>query len=115
MSIFSGRNSDHIWHFAAFILGLIVWVAFLRVPFFFEPLGADEGLFLTMGVRVLHGARLYTEIWDNKPIGIILVYIAIVKVLGVSTVAVNVAGAIVVFMSSCLACLIGYQITRHWR
>jgi hypothetical protein len=38
--------------------------------FFFEPLGPDEGLFLTMAVRVLHGARLYTEIWDNKPIGI---------------------------------------------
>src|SRR6516165_7831852 len=101
-----------MWQPGLFILGLILWITILRFPFFFESFGPDEGLFLTMAVRVLNGARLYTDIWDNKPIGIILIYVVITKVLGVSTLAVNLASSIAVFISSCLVCLIGYHITK---
>jgi hypothetical protein len=104
-----------MWQPGPFILGLILWITILRLPFFFEPLGPDEGLFLTMAARALSGARLYTDIWDNKPIGIILIYVAITKFLGVSTLAINLASSIAVFISSCLVCLIGYHITKTWR
>jgi hypothetical protein len=110
-----GEYLDHLWRLSLFILGLIIWITLLRFPFLFEPLGPDEGLFLTMGVRVLHGARLYTEIWDNKPIGIVLIYIAIAYFLGISALAVNLASALAVFASSCLVCVIGYHITKTWR
>jgi 4-amino-4-deoxy-L-arabinose transferase-like glycosyltransferase len=64
---------------------------------------------------MLHGARLYTDVWDNKPVGIFLVYAAITKTFGISTFAINLASAIAVFASACFVCLIGRQIANAWR
>ena len=89
-------------------LALIGWIAFLRWPFFlYEPLGHDEGLYLAAAVRMLDGARLYTDVWDNKPVGIYLVYAAIAATLGSSRFAVNLASALAVLASACFVYLIG--------
>jgi 4-amino-4-deoxy-L-arabinose transferase-like glycosyltransferase len=89
-------------------LALLGWIALLRWPFFlYEPLGYDEGLYLAAAVRMLHGARLYTDVWDNKPVGIYLVYAGIAGTLGSSRFAVNLASALAVFAAACLVGLIG--------
>jgi 4-amino-4-deoxy-L-arabinose transferase-like glycosyltransferase len=100
---------------ATFLLGLICWIAVLRLPLFFEALGQDEGLYLAVANTMLRGGRLYTDVWDNKPIGIFMVYAAIIKLFGISTFAINLASAIVVFVSSCLVCLIGREVVGAWR
>jgi 4-amino-4-deoxy-L-arabinose transferase-like glycosyltransferase len=93
-------------------LGLVVWIAALRWPFFlYEPTGPDEGLYLAAAVRMLAGARLYTDVWDNKPVGIYLVYTAIAATLGHSRTAVNLASALAVLASSLLLYLIGRDAT----
>jgi 4-amino-4-deoxy-L-arabinose transferase-like glycosyltransferase len=89
-------------------LALVAWIALLRCPFFlYEPLGYDEGLYLAAAVRMLHGARLYTDVWDNKPVGIYLVYVAIAATLGSSRFAVNLASALAVLAAACLVYRIG--------
>ena len=96
-------------------LALIGWIALLRWPFFlYEPLGQDEGLYLAAAVRMLDGARLYTDVWDNKPVGIYLVYAAIAATLGSSRFAVNLASALAVLASACFVYLIGRDaVSRH--
>lgn len=89
-------------------LALIGWIALLRWPFFlYQPTGYDEGLYLAAAVRMLAGARLYTDVWDNKPVGIYLVYAAIAATLGSSRFALNLASALTVLVSACLVYLIG--------
>jgi 4-amino-4-deoxy-L-arabinose transferase-like glycosyltransferase len=93
-------------------LGLVVWIAALRWPFFlYQPTGHDEGLYLAGAVRMLAGARLYTDVWDNKPVGIYLVYLAIAATLGSSRTAVNLASALAVLASALLLYLIGRDMT----
>lgn len=91
-----------------FAVALVGWIAVLRWQFFlYEPTGYDEGLYLAAAVRMLHGARLYTDVWDNKPVGIYLVYVAIAATLGSSRFAVNLASALAVLASASLVYLIG--------
>jgi 4-amino-4-deoxy-L-arabinose transferase-like glycosyltransferase len=100
----SGVDRGMLW----FGIALVGWIAVLRWQFFlYEPTGYDEGLYLTGAVRMLHGARLYTDVWDNKPVGIYLVYMAIAATLGSSRFAVNLASALAVLASASLVYLIG--------
>ncbi len=55
------------------LLLLALWVALSRARSFMgEQLGWDEGLYLCIADRMLDVARLYTDVWDNKPVGIFL-------------------------------------------
>jgi len=43
----------------------------LRIPSFFEPTWySDAGAYSDIGRALNHGARLYVDVWDNKPPGI---------------------------------------------
>ena len=43
----------------------------LRIPSFFEPTWySDAGAYSDIGWALNHGARLYVDVWDNKPPGI---------------------------------------------
>ena len=54
---------------------LLVLLAFLvRAPFFDEPPGRDQGLFMTQAWQGLAGSELYSEIWEHKPGGIVALY-----------------------------------------
>ena len=56
---------------------LIVTLA-LRMQTFGNPLlHIDEGFYLLVGDRMLHGAIAYVDIWDRKPVGLFLIYAAI--------------------------------------
>ena len=57
-------------------LGIIVSVfALLRFPSLFEPYWyGDEGIYQVIGIALRQGRILYSEIWDNKPPVLYLIY-----------------------------------------
>lgn len=57
-------------------LGIIVPIfAFLRFPSLFEPYWyGDEGIYQVIGIALRQGRILYSEIWDNKPPVLYLIY-----------------------------------------
>ena len=74
------------------VVGLALWVALLRAPFLFvDPFGWDEGFYMIAGAELLKGQHLYVDIWDYKPVGIFLIYAAIMLASGNSVSAVVVA------------------------
>lgn len=58
---------------------LLLATAFLiRFPHFANPYyEIDEGFYLVVGDRLIHGFLPYVDIWDRKPIGLFLIYGAI--------------------------------------
>lgn len=51
-----------------FLIGIIVIFFFLRLPSLFEPYWyGDEGIYEVIGYGMRQGRMLYTEIFDNKP------------------------------------------------
>jgi len=64
-------------------LGAITVVAFIvRVPSIVEPLGIDQGLWASAARAMSRGQLLYRDVWDQKPPGIFLVYLAAFRTIG---------------------------------
>ncbi|HEX5410237.1 MAG TPA: glycosyltransferase family 39 protein [Terriglobia bacterium] len=63
----------------ALALGLVLLMA---IPNLSYPIGRDQATYCVIGRGLLDGARLYRDLWDNKPPGIFYLYAAIVKVFG---------------------------------
>ena len=61
------------------VILLLCAAAFLiRFPHFTNPYyEIDEGFYLVVGDRLIHGFLPYVDIWDRKPIGLFLIYGAI--------------------------------------
>src|SRR3954463_7872291 len=58
---------------AALLLALLAVVT--RLQLFGDPIaGSDEGFYLLVGDRMLHGALPYVDIWDRKPFGLFLLF-----------------------------------------
>lgn len=54
----------------------------LRLPSFVEPAWySDEGIYASIGWALDHGARLYVDVWDNKPPGVYWVAALLLRVL----------------------------------
>ena len=65
------------------LTALVASVAFiLRFPSIVQPIGVDQGIFLTSGWAMTRGLVLYRDIWDQKPPGIHLTYAAAVALFG---------------------------------
>jgi 4-amino-4-deoxy-L-arabinose transferase-like glycosyltransferase len=93
------------------VFGLVLWVALLRAPFLFvDPFGWDEGFYMIAGAQLLKGQHLYVDIWDYKPVGIFLIYAAIMLVSGNSVSAVVVASALAVLATTLLLAKIGGRV-----
>ena len=60
-------------------LGLVLLMA---IPNLSYPIGRDQATYCVIGRGLLDGARLYRDLWDNKPPGIFYLYAAIVKIFG---------------------------------
>ena len=59
-------------------LGLVAVAFLIRLPHYGNPYyEIDEGFYLVVGDRLLHGFLPYVDIWDRKPIGLFLIYGAI--------------------------------------
>jgi hypothetical protein len=63
-----------------------IWLAVLalllaiRLPSLVEPAGGDQGLYAYEGQRLLAGATMYRDVWDQKPPGIAALYAALLSV-----------------------------------
>lgn len=61
---------------AALLLALVAIAA--RIAMWGNPAtGFDEQYYLLVGDRMFHGALVYVDIWDRKPIGLFLIFAAI--------------------------------------
>ncbi len=67
--------------FAASSLLLVAFL--LRLPQIVEPIGIDQGIFATAAWGLSRGLMLYRDLWDQKPPGIHLAYLAAFQVFGV--------------------------------
>ena len=56
-------------------LALLVFALLVRIRDFGNPVAhVDEQYYLLVGDRILHGARLYIDLWDRKPPGLFLLF-----------------------------------------
>ena len=63
------------WRAVAWQWLLLFGVALaVRGSFLLEPPGRDQGLFWTQAELLLGGARLYDQVWEHKPPGILALY-----------------------------------------
>src|SRR5690242_17367556 len=46
----------------------------LRLPFLTAGIGPDEGGYAYVAERWTHGAKLYSQVWIDRPQGLLLVY-----------------------------------------
>ncbi len=53
-----------------------------RLPSIAEPIGIDQGIFLTTGWGMTRGLVLYRDLWDQKPPAIHLTYAAALRLAG---------------------------------
>jgi hypothetical protein len=71
--------------------------AILRLPSLLEPTWySDEGTYADIGFGLLHGGRLYSTVWDNKPPGIYWLAAAVVGGGGANAFAFHLVLALVV-------------------
>jgi Dolichyl-phosphate-mannose-protein mannosyltransferase len=63
----------------ALSLGLVLLMALPNLSY---PIGRDQATYCVIGRGLLDGARLYRDLWDNKPPGIFYLYEAIVNAFG---------------------------------
>lgn len=90
------------------LLGFAIAVFILRLPAFFEfgiNNNGDEGLYFLIARDFLAGKPPYTEIWDNKPIGIYLIYALGIILFGNSVYST----AIVACIAVALTCFLLYK------
>ncbi len=65
------------------VLAVLLLTFLLRLPSLFEPPWYDdEGIYAAVANSLLNGQRLYTEVLDNRPPGIYLLYAVIIGVFG---------------------------------
>ncbi len=92
------------------LLALLAWTFVLRLPFFFhDHFSMDEGLYVTIANRMLQGARLYTDLWDNKPVGIYLIYGTLLFLSGGSITAIIMGSAVAIAATAFLLGMIGWR------
>ncbi len=84
----------------------LVW----RLPSLWDPPWVnDEGTYFAVAQAMAHGYRLYTQVWENKPPGIYLVYAAVYHLAGPSLVTVRVLAALAALAIVFLVALISNQ------
>ncbi len=72
----------------------------LRVPSLLEPPWYDdEGIYAAVANAMLHGSRLYTDVSDNRPPGMYLLYAALIAVGNADVFAVKLGASAAVLMT----------------
>ena len=64
------------------LLAALLFVLFRALPNISYPIGRDQATYLVIGEGLLHGQRLYRDLWDNKPPGIFAPYALLAKLFG---------------------------------
>jgi len=66
----------------AWLYGTLGLVFLRALPNLRFPLERDSGTYCLVAEGMIHGLRLYRDLWDNKPPGIFYLYVPIVKLFG---------------------------------
>jgi 4-amino-4-deoxy-L-arabinose transferase-like glycosyltransferase len=93
------------------LLLFTILVFLFRLPTFYEfgvSNNGDEGLYLLMARDLLDGKPPYTGVWDNKPIGIYIIYSLALILFGNSVVSIPVIACIAISIS----CFLLYKFGR---
>jgi len=94
-----------IWFLSSLVL------VFLRaLPNIRFPLERDSATYCLVAQWMLHGLRLYRDLWDNKPPGIFYVYVPIVKLFGPHMWCVGVMDIVWLLLISC--CI--FRFVQHY-
>jgi len=73
------------WRPATGVLAAVLLLAIgLRLPALAEPIGVDQGIFATFAMALRDGLAPYRDVWDQKPPGIHLLYLAAITIGGAS-------------------------------
>jgi len=94
---------------ALFLFNLLLRVFYLRYDF----VNGDEAVRALTAIRVLEGARLYSEIVTDKPPGATLFYAGVFALFGRSMVAVHLAATVWNFLTSIVVWLIASRFTTR--
>jgi len=86
------------WLLPALILLTFVTWAFLLT----QPYGRDQAGYLYIGNEILHGAKPYTDWWENKPPLLLYSYAAIAWLWGANAVAINLADLLLALSTAAL-------------
>jgi hypothetical protein len=98
-STWSPRARGALWQ-GLLLFGIVLSV---RGCFALEPPGRDQGLFWTQAELLLRGARLYDQVWEHKPPGIVALYAA-ARALSPSYLAVHLLNGLAVLATAWLLC-----------
>jgi 4-amino-4-deoxy-L-arabinose transferase-like glycosyltransferase len=87
---------------------------FLRFPAFFQSgIGPDESIYLLMARSLTEGQPPYTEFFDNKPIGIYILFALALIIFGKSVLSIRIAAWIAVSITSYLLYRLGKLISGN--
>lgn len=70
------QTDRHLPRWAAALLLCVIAIALRAADFGNPVIHVDEQYYLLMGQRLLDGAVPYVDIWDRKPVGLVLIYAA---------------------------------------
>ena len=56
----------------ALVVLAVLFVLVRALPILSDPLGRDQGTYLTIGQGLLEDKQLYRDLWDNTPPGIFI-------------------------------------------
>lgn len=86
-----------------------------RAQIFGDPIaGSDEGFYLLVGDRMVHGALPYIDIWDRKPVGLFVLYAAIRLFGGESVLAYQLVGTGVAFATALLVRRLALEFSKDF-
>ncbi len=101
---------NHWAVFAFFVLLVVV----LRFSSFFESvIDSDESLYLLMAQSWLNGQPPYTEIWDNKPLGIYILFSIALILFGKFYISIRILACIAIISTSYLLYRVGNTIGKN--
>jgi 4-amino-4-deoxy-L-arabinose transferase-like glycosyltransferase len=87
---------------APFFIFLLVSILLRGLSFFVTVIDHDESTYLVIAQQLLHGKLIYVDLWDTKPMGIFLIFAAVLSVFGHSIVALRCVGALMVALTAYL-------------
>ena len=67
---------------AGIVLTACIVLVLFRLHAFSLPLETDEANYAYIGDRLLHGDKLYTDVWDHQPPGVFMLFAGAIKIFG---------------------------------
>ena len=83
------------------VLLLALFAIATRMQIYGNPIAdTDEGFYLLVGERMLHGVLPYVGIWDRKPFGLFLLYAGMRSLGGDGVIAYQLTGTLFAFLTA---------------